>query len=638
MREPRNPFRLRSSEAIESDVTFLKLFGPGMLDLLPTGPHVWDKPQIFRSAPGAGKTSLLRLFTPTVLISLHAFRRSDDLKELYQRMSDMDVLDETAPRLLGVFHSCARNYATLEDLEFEPARKERLLFGLLNARVVLATLRSALTLYKLDYPGDLRRITVAGDAAGELGTGFSSNVTGEDLYRWATGLESSVCDAIDSFGSADIKSIPGSDTLSSLALLKKGALLLDGELIAEHVLLLLDDVHHLTHRQRSRLLKVIAELRAGIGIWLAERFEALSPDEMLASGTAEGRDYEGEILLEQFWRSHSRKFENLLMSVADKRASAAVNVEVTSLDSCLQASLDGPEWQGKYEAAIPVIRDRIAKTAEGRSLFSLWLDSKEASPGTPRDRAIGWRALEILIHREIKHAQKTFDFPLGPNALEERTDSQVRAAAELFLSQEFDLPYYFGTHKLANLASWNIEQFMRLAGDEFEEVVSSRIVRKSPTLDAGRQDELLRAASHSLWSEIPRRAKNGEKVLKLLDSIGRFCRQRTYEASAPYDPGVTGIAISMHDKESLQDPSFLDRNPEYSLLAEVLAAAIANNLLEPLLDYKVKGSTWMVLNLNRLLCVNFDLPLHYGGFKEQQLHDLYGWMTTGYKPRQPALL
>ena len=136
MREPRNPFRLRASEAIESDVTFLKLFGPGMLDLLPTGPHVWDKPQIFRSAPGAGKTSLLRLFTPTVLISLHAFRRSDDLKELYQRMSDMGVLDETAPRLLGVFHSCARNYATLEDLEFEPARKERLLFGLLNARIV----------------------------------------------------------------------------------------------------------------------------------------------------------------------------------------------------------------------------------------------------------------------------------------------------------------------------------------------------------------------------------------------------------------------------------------------------------------------------------------------------------------------
>jgi hypothetical protein len=637
MREPRNPFRLRASEAIESDVTFLKLFGPGMLDLLPTGPHVWDKPQIFRSAPGAGKTSLLRLFTPTVLLSLHSFRQSDDLKELYQRMSEMDVVDETGPRLLGVFHSCARNYATLEDLEFDQARKERLLFGLLNARVILATLRSALVLYKLDYPADLKRITIAVGTVRELGAGFSPDTSGEDLYHWATVLESAVCDAIDSFGSADIKSIPGSDTLSALTLLRPGALLLDEKPIAEHVLLLLDDVHHLTHRQRSRVLKVISELRMGIGIWLAERFEALTPDEMLSSGVSQGRDYEGEIQLEQFWRSHSRKFENLLMSVADKRASAAVNVEVTSLDSCLQASLDGPEWQDKYVAAIEAIRERISKAVEGRSLFSVWMESQEAVTGTPRDRAISWRALEVLVHREIKREQRTFDFPLGPNALAERSDSQVRAAAELFLSQEFDLPYYFGTHKLASLASWNIEQFMRLAGDEFEEVVSSRIVRKSPTLDPGRQDELLRVASTSLWNEIPRRAKNGEKVLKLLDSIGRFCQQRTYEPSAPYDPGVTGIAISMHDKESLQDRAFLEKNPQYSLLAEVLAAAIANNLLEPLLDYNVKGSTWMVLNLNRLLCVNFDLPLHYGGFKEQHLHELYNWMTTGYKPKLSAL-
>jgi hypothetical protein len=214
----------------------------------------------------------------------------------------------------------------------------------------------------------------------------------------------------------------------------------------------------------------------------------------------------------------------------------------------------------------------------------------------------------------------------------------VRGAAEVFLSQEFDLPYYFGTHKLASLAFWNIEQFMRLAGDEFEEVVSSRVVRKDPTLDAGRQDQLLRAASTSLWNEIPRRAKNGEKVLKLLDSIGRFCKQRTYEASAPYDPGVTGIAISMQDRASLQSREFLAKNPQYTVLAEVLAAAIANNLLEARLDYKVKGSTWMVLNLNRLLCINFDLPLNYGGFKERPLHDLYSWMTAGYKPNLPALV
>jgi hypothetical protein len=638
MREPRNPFRLRASEAIENDTTFLKLFGPGMLDLLPTGPNLWDKPQMFRSAPGAGKSSLLRLFTPTVLLTLHTFRRNDDLKELYQKMTEMGVVSDDGPRLLGVFHSCARNYATLEDLEFDPARKERLLFGLLNARIILAALRSTLALHRLDYPADLARITVGSNVVQAFGSMFSPTSTGEDLHRWATQLEGAVCDAIDSFGVSDLKSLPGSETFSALSLLQRDGLLLDQHPIAEHQLLLLDDVHHLTHRQRTRVLKVVSDLRSGVGIWLAERFEALSSDEMLSSGVSEGRDYEGEILLERFWQGHDRKFETLLMSVADRRASAAVNVEVSSLDSCLQASLDGPEWNEKYESAIPVIRDRVKETINGRSIFQAWIEAQENAAGTARDRAIGWRTLEILVHREIKREQSSFDFPLSASELNERSDSQLKAAAELFLSHEFHLPYYFGTRKLARLASWNIEQFMRLAGDEFEEVVSSRSVRRAATLDAGRQDALLRVASTSFWNEIPRRARNGERVLKLLESIGQFCRQRTYEPSASYDPGVTGIAISMQDREALQNEEFLVANPHYQILADVLASAIANNLLEPRLDSKAKGSNWMVLNLNRLLCVTFDLPLGYGGWKEQQLRDLHVWMTAGYKPKQAALI
>ena len=138
---------------------------------------------------------------------------------------------------------------------------------------------------------------------------FTPGSTGVELNRWATELEGQVCDAIDSFGSADVKGLPGNETFSSLGLLQKDALLVDGKPVAQHLLLLLDDVHHLTHRQRSRVLKVVTDLRTGVGVWLAERFEALAPDEMLATGTAEGRDYESEILLERYWRDHPRKFK-----------------------------------------------------------------------------------------------------------------------------------------------------------------------------------------------------------------------------------------------------------------------------------------------------------------------------------------
>ena len=637
MREPRNPFRLRAAEAIESDVMFLKLLGPGMLDLLGDDPHLWDKPQLIRSAPGAGKTTLLRLFTPAALVNLHLFKAREDLKELHKRMTALGVINEGGPQLLGVFLSCARNYRILDDLDFESPRKHRLLFGLFNARIVLATLRATLNLKGLRYPDDLSKIQVLPEALTEIRAGGLGANTGIELHRWATELEENVCDAIDSFDGGNLASIPGSDTLYSIGLMRPGVLTVDCQPIAHHRLLLLDDVHHLSHSQRSLLLKTVADMRSGVGIWLAERFEALSTDEMLETGVTEGRDYEGEILIERFWRDSRSKFENLLNSVADRRASSALTVEVSSLDSCLQASLDGNEWKSKYEAAIPVIKDRVVALSSGSTLFVDWIDAQERQTGGARDCAIGWRALEILIHREMRRQQTSFDFPLSSAVLQEKTDSSIRTAAELFLSQEFHLPYYFGPKKLADLASWNIEQFMRLAGDEFEEVVASSLISKSPTLNAGRQDALLRGASESLWTEIPRRARYGEKVHRLLSSIGRFCKSRTYEDTAPYDPGVTGIAISMKEREQLQSKEFLTKHPEYEVLADVLAAAIANNLLEAQLDRRVKGNTWMVLNLNRLLCVSYDLPLQYGGFKERPLRDLYVWMTAGYEPQKSLL-
>jgi len=99
------------------------------------------------------------------------------------------------------------NYATLEDLEFDTARKERLLFGLLNARVVLAALRSALVLHRLDYPADLGD-HIRSEVFEAFGSTFSVGSTGEDLHRWATKLEGAVCDAIDSFGGSDLKRLP----------------------------------------------------------------------------------------------------------------------------------------------------------------------------------------------------------------------------------------------------------------------------------------------------------------------------------------------------------------------------------------------------------------------------------------------
>ena len=79
----------------------MRLFGPGVLELLPPAEGLGNV-RVIRSAPGGGKTSLLRLFTPGSLLTLHAYRTRDDCKELYQRMRDLGAVSDVGPQVLGV--------------------------------------------------------------------------------------------------------------------------------------------------------------------------------------------------------------------------------------------------------------------------------------------------------------------------------------------------------------------------------------------------------------------------------------------------------------------------------------------------------------------------------------------------------
>ena len=131
MREPRNPFRLRRSESIDTETAFLTLFEPGILEVMPTE-GFWETVHILRSAAGGGKTSLIRLFTPNTLLTLCAKRADDRIKELHQRMKELGAIDDAGPTVLGVMLMCGSGYSMLHDLDLEQTRKNRLFFGLLQ--------------------------------------------------------------------------------------------------------------------------------------------------------------------------------------------------------------------------------------------------------------------------------------------------------------------------------------------------------------------------------------------------------------------------------------------------------------------------------------------------------------------------
>ena len=75
--------------------------------------------------------------------------------------------------------------------------------------------------------------------------------------------------------------------------------------------------------------------------------------------------------------------------------------------------------------------------------------------------------------------QQIFDSPFDD---EERVKSTgtIKPAAEFFIANEFGIPYFYGMTRLAYLASYNVEQFLELAGSLFDEIVSKYILKEQP--------------------------------------------------------------------------------------------------------------------------------------------------------------
>lgn len=631
MREPRNPFRLRRSESIDTEAAFLTLFEPGILEVMPaTG--FWETVHILRSAAGGGKTSLIRLFTPNTLLTLCAKRTDERVKELYQRMKELGAVDDVGPAVLGVMLMCGPGYSMLHDLDLEQTRKDRVFFGLLNARIVLAVLRGALLLKRLEYPDGLDRVQINPLPSGSGIVGLTLPCTGKVLHDWAEQREAKLCSSLDSLGPLNVDSLPGDESLLSLSLIRPENILVDGKPVADRVILMMDDIHKLTGRQRALLVQTVIDTRSPVGVWIAERFEALSTHEMLSSGAHQGRDYENAIEIESYWRQKPERFEKLAMKVADRRVQAAPETEIDSFRSCLQDALDLPEWNDTYLKIIDVVSKRIGERAGTQARFQEWIAARQKTTGTLRERAIAWRALEILIERELGKKQKSLfqADPLDEEDLNQRDDSSVNNAAELFLAKEFDLPYYYGPERIARLASLNIQQFLGLGGEVFEESAAAELLRRPKDLPPHRQHALMKKVAKSVWEEIPKRVRHGRELRQFLEAVGKFSHWYTYRPTAPNDPGVSGTAIRMSERALLVDDHYRKNKEDVCRFADILASALAHNLLVAQLDYNCKKEKWMVLNLNRLLCVHFGLPLNYGLYKERPLSTLCQWMSRPF--------
>ena len=623
----RNPFRMRTTEYIEGDWSFVSLFGLDALDVFDVD-NMWTNIQILRSARGGGKTSTLRIFSPKSLNEIHTSRNNPSIKKLHSKLKDLGAFSEEGPQVLGVYLSLFGNYSVLEQLDIDEHKKKKLFSSLLMSRIIIATLRSVCELKKLEFPNSLNDITIKHHSEPNVPTIVSLPCSGVELYDWAEKTEQKISDIIDD-ESDDYTGLGIHENFALLHIIKAENIFYKGKPVATKTLLMLDDLDRLTSSQRISLSSTLSCLRAPIGLWLAERLEGLRNEELIAQVSTPGREYGIPIVLETFWRDHQHKFENLLKDISDKRTHQRRAYNIQSFSDNLQEDL-GDYWDDQFERAVCAESQRVIEKFGYEQKYKIWIDRYENSTSPPSQKAEEWRQLEIAIERDKNKRQKRLfeEDMLESDELDSSITSSIVNTARYYIRTKYKIPYYFGFKELVKLSSSNIEQFLDLSGALFDDMISASYTRLDTRIKPERQETILVAKAFDKWKEIDQFLPNSQYVIPFINNVARFCFRTTNTPRASYD-SVTGIAISYEDLNKIRSSRLRSLNKKYQILYDVLATCIAYNLLEILPEAKQgkKGTRRFVMYLNRLLCLKFKLPLHYGGWRKQDLNKLSDFLN-----------
>lgn len=618
-----NPFLERMSERTTSDMEFVRLFSPKILEKLADDAFE-GAVHIFRSAPGAGKTTLLRAFTPAALRAFWNSRSRPDLSESFQKLVSRGLLSESdSPQLLGVYLSCASGYADLPSSE--ELQQEGLFRALLDCRIVLRTLRSISVLLGFSTLEQLTEITVVYDAMRDL-RGIPRLSNALELSKWAEEQERHVYAQLDVFAGQGGKSLPSHVCFEGVLWLQSIQFVYEGRQVAAKRLLMVDDMHKLRRKQRSLIIDELTVMRPSIPVWLAERTVALGPA-LLSQGAREGRDLR-EYSLDDMWSGAKgqAQFAAYAQSILDRRMTNQDVVPVRSFTQCVRDELSGNEVRAQVAAGIQRFRDAVRKH-QASVRYAEWL--RRAEQYTAEAKLEGLLELyvtRILVARdECKH-QMSLDLTLTEGELEDRDSSQLRGAAEIFMHDELAIPYYFGLARLYAMATNNVEELLSLAAALYVGIQTKQILGKPElSLSPTEQEKLLVDAAGRKREFIPKAHTEGTRAQRLLDSIGAFCVDQTFAPNAPYAPGVTGVRLARSELAQLTSPSKPLGSPGVTL-ERVLAECAAENLLLPR-ESQATGSrdSGMVFYLNRTLCAHYGLPLQMGGWRDVSAGDLLKW-------------
>ena len=609
----RNPFALRASEKITTDDTFVRLFSSDSLKGIEQyfkENGLWEQVVCFQAPPGGGKTTLLRLFSPRVLRNIMRYKSDINRREIFKRLKNLGVYDDSSIRKCAVYLLMNKDFMSIEE-EDKHKYNTGVFCALLNSRIVLSTLKTIIEMRDIEI-NDLNDISFCPPASIQMDFPFLKfPCTGEDLFNWAAGIENKICDSLEQILIND-SLMPTHTSLFSIKMLKAEYFKFKGTPICEEFIFEFDDVHKLTEQQRNILISQIVETRSNVSVWMAERTEALTLQNIIGKDNKKDRDF---LLLSPYDKG---SFERVVGEIANKRSD--MSRYQLNLKTGLSEVLDS-DYESVFVKVINTAIESIDVPI--RNLFQSWFSLIDSFDSL-KEKAINYYAIYIYWQR----IKKKGEIPLFPFLAEDfgkMVTEELKRLAYILICIKYKIPQYYGFSKLVTLGSNNIEQFIDFSSKLYDKLIAKSILdRSSVRLDAKEQNSIVKKHCEDLFDNLVYLPK-GNKIQKFLENLANYCLKQTTIGSASYGI-VSGFAVSKNVGKFINYDNWY-KNENFADLAEIIKICLANNLLMiSAITQGGKGERWIVYYMNRWLCAYCNIPFDYGGWRKISLANLNKWI------------
>lgn len=616
----RNPFSKKSNEQFSDSHSFLDAFSPIILDKVrkATNDQLLNQIIVYRSPPGFGKSTFLRLFSSSVLGALQRLKSGDLHTNTVNCLKDLDVFGAAKPKVLGVYLNVADGYAEIQDIFGNQSLS--IFRAMINAKIILKFVSSLRDYYELSFGEPLDDFELEATTGIEWGALPKSNSLSE-LYKWAEELEHKIARGISDLELKDYQSTNHS-SFSSIDFLNSIKVKYKGQQQIRKFLLMIDDVHRLRSIQRMELLDALVVLRPSFPVWIAERLSCLSSKEALIEGADEGREYRTVTLDELFpATANNVDFKKFINSIVHYRMRKTT---ISGFDSWLNAR---EEDFASLQESILVEMEKKLEEVKSRGGYDEWVDKLQLGiENSNRARKID--ALQELFSAIAKYENKN-SFPL----LEVSATDMPRvdkSFIKFYLHRRYKVPYFYGDKVLWSLATFSVLEFLDIAEALFEEVYLHSLSTRSKKnyIGANKQEQIIKQLAKTKYRKINNLIIHPKKAILFLDNFARVAMTRSEKESSPYTPSITGFAITDADLDELVN------EPKFESLRRILTDFRTNNYVVIRRQEK-SGEIVNIFYLNRLLCAHFDLAVGYGGWNKFDIQELDRWLKVDLSKESP---